>query len=130
MVSQLFKSIKTTMLNAGVNFSTDTFKVALLGAGYQYNAANTTWADVSAQEVSGQGYVAGGQALAGQAVANGVFTANSVVWQNSTLSANYAVIYDVTEGNKLVALIDLGDAKSSSNSDFTITWSPSGIVRL
>jgi len=111
-----------------------TIKCALLTSGYT-PAQNThdAWSDVSAYEVSGTGYTAGGAALSGKVLSinNNVisFDANDVTWSSSTITARYAVVYEVSSG-KLILYVDFGENKSSSDGDFTIQWNAAGIFSL
>lgn len=106
-----------------------TLRVALLNSSHVEDETDTVWADVSANEVSGTGYTAGGQALTGVAAAQSAgvnivyLDANDVVWSGATITARYAVIYDVSNGNQLVCSIDFGEDKTSTAGDFTIQWS-------
>lgn len=50
--------------SANINWASDTINVGLLGSGYTPNlATHIHWSDVSAQEITGTGYTAGGTAL-------------------------------------------------------------------
>lgn len=109
-------------------------KCALLSSSYTFDQENhDLWSEVSSNEVSGTGYTAGGAALTNKALseANRVttFDADDVVWSNSTITARYAVLYEVSTG-KLILCIDFGENMSSSGGDFTITWDASGIFTL
>lgn len=130
MASLIYPSAKTTLLNGGFDLSGDSLMVCLLGSGYSYSTSHAAYSDVSGSEVSGTGYTAGGQALTSQSVSNGVFTAANSSWTNSTITASYAVIYDTTASNALVALIDFGGSQSDTSGTFTIQWNSSGIIYL
>lgn len=95
--------------------------------------------DVAGYEITGTGYVAGGQALPNKVVVQddvlnqGKFDAGDVNWAASTLTARYAVIYKDT-GNAatspLICCFDLGTDRSSVNNNFTIQWHAEGILNL
>ncbi|MEW6555093.1 MAG: hypothetical protein AB1384_12500 [Actinomycetota bacterium] len=111
-----------------------TIKCALLGSGYTFDQeTHDDWSDISANEVSGTGYTAGGAALANKALSEASrvtkFDADDVVWSNSTITARYAVLYEVSTG-KLILCIDFGENMSSSGGSFTITWDAGGIFTL
>lgn len=124
-----------------IDVDTDTLKVALLGAGYAPNLDTHDYFNDVTNEVSGEGYTAGGAALASP-----TWTYNSVTkrwtldaadtaWEDATIAgARYAVIYDDTPATAatkpLIALIDFGELISSTAAPFTITWSASGIVSI
>jgi len=98
-------------------------------------SAASTVADVSANEVSGTGYTAGGAALAGLTIgassnAKAYWDADDVTWSTATITARHCVLYNVTNGNKLICSFDFTEDKSSSGGDFKIQWSTSGIISL
>lgn len=102
---------------------------------YVPDSSFSVFADVSATEISGTGYTAGGQALANPTVsAAGVFDADDVIWTNSTITALYAVIYRTGTVNSLtdplLMFSRLGDSQvSSTNTDFLIRWNTEGILK-
>ena len=110
--------------------------MALLSALASFNATHDVFSDVSANEVTGAGYTAGGQTIANKAVTTddsgslGVFDADDLTWPSSTITARYAAVYDETAGNRLICLIDFGESYASSNDNFTIRWNAAGIVNL
>lgn len=67
-----------------IDFDTDTIKVAILNSTFAYNAAHAFWSDISANQVSGTGYTAGGTAVTGVTVAlDGTtveFIHNDITW--------------------------------------------------
>lgn len=101
-----------------------------------------TYADVTSDEVTGGAYIKGGQELTGSVRVvgtapnkTGVWDAGDVVWENSSIvNASGAVIYfsggSADTSKPLVAFIDFGALKSSSNGDFKITWNTDGILNL
>jgi len=120
-----------------VNTGSDTFKCGMVtnSATPDFDL-HDEWADLSAQEVSGTGYTAGGAALTSVTLTGSsgtiTFDAADVSWTTSTISsARAAVVYDDTlAGDKLIALVDFGADYSSSAGTFTITWNASGIWTL
>ncbi len=88
-----------------IDFDTDTIKVALLTNVYAPDATSDEfWSDISANEVSGNGYTAGGEALTAKTVTvNGTgvvtFDAADVVWFEGAAgftNARYPVFYKDT----------------------------------
>ena len=69
------------------------------------------------------GYTAGGSTLTPVTVNSSGYTAYvgfpNVSW-TAALTARCALIYNVTQGNKSIFVLDFGSDKTSSN--FTITW--------
>lgn len=141
MASKLYGQFLLKALNKEVDWDTDTIKVALLSSTYTPDQdAHDYWDDVSAAEVTGTGYDAGGKTLTTPTGsydgATNVVTLNAddVTWENSTITARYAVIYNdsgATASDKvLIGYVDFGSDQSSSNGNFTITWDATGIVRI
>lgn len=113
-------------------------KVMLLSNLASFTATNTVVGDVSANEVSGNGWTAGGEAIASAAVT--VANTNEAKLDGADISvtatggtigpASYAVIYDddVTTKN-LLFWIDFGGAQEAGvSTDFKILWNAAGIA--
>lgn len=141
MASKMYGQFLAKALNKEVDWDSDTIKVALVSGSYTPNQdSHDYWDDVSANEVSGTGYTAGGLTLAGKTItydsANNVviLDANDAVWSSSTITARYAVIYDdagATSSQKvLIGYVDFGSDQSSTNGNFTVTWDATGIARI
>lgn len=132
--------VKKKLFDGDIDLVNDTIKVMLLTNAHTTNIDTQEFIDdVSANEVSGTGYTAGGATLAGKATTvdntddEGVFDANDVTWSNSTITARYAVVYKDTGTpgtSPIIAIIDFGSDQTSSNADFTIQWSSEGILNL
>jgi hypothetical protein len=138
-------SFKVEVLQAVHNFgptSPDTFKIAL----YTGNAAigPSTTAYTTDNEVTGSGYVAGGNTLtvsvtptAANNISNiptAFISFSNSTWTNATFIARGALIYNATEGNKSVAVLDFGSDKTVNNDTFQIIFptpdANSAIVRI
>lgn len=141
MASKMYGSFLVKALNKEVDWDSDTFKVALVSSSYTPSQdSHDYWDDVVANEVSGTGYTAGGQALTSKTItydsASNVITldAADVVWAGASVTARYAVIYDdsgATSSQKvLLGYLDFGSDQSSTNAAFTITWDATGIARF
>lgn len=126
-------SFKVELLQAVHNFGptgADTFKIAL----YTGNAAlgPSTTAYTTDNEVTGTGYTAGGIALTiSQTPTSGVniqkvptayISFAPAIWANATFIARGALIYNQTEGNKSVAVLDFGSDKVVNNQTFTVEF--------
>ena len=117
---------------------TATVKVALLSAAHTKDVeGNETWDDVSADEVTGTGYDAGGQEIANDSLirtgANTVYDGDDVLWSDSTIDAGHAVVYEDTgtdTTSSLLTHIDFEGEESSENGDFEITWDAAGIFEI
>jgi hypothetical protein len=138
-------SFKVELLQAVHNFgptSPNTFKVALYTAAANLGATTTVY--TTSNEVTGSGYTAGGNTLvistsptsgnntSGIPTAFASFTNSS--WANATFTARGALIYNSTQGNKSVAVLDFGSDKTVNNDTFQIIFptpdANSAIVRI
>jgi hypothetical protein len=114
-------SFKAELYQGIHDLTTDTIKIALYTAAADLNQATTVYSSVN--EVVATGYTAGGQVLTPITVNSSGFTAYvgfpNVSW-SAALTARCALIYNVTQGNKSVAVLDFGSDKTSTTT-FTIT---------
>ena len=113
-------SFKKQLYQGVHDLTTNTLYIALYTANANLNEATTVYSSVG--EVSGGGYPPGGVLLTGVTLESSGSTAYvnfaNVVF-NASVTARCALIYNVTEGNKSIAVLDFGSDKSSTN--FTIT---------
>ena len=140
MANEVPYAFPVELLSGTHNFASDTFKLALYTA-TPYTTASTVY--VATTESSGTEYSAGGNTLAGNAVSNVADIATvdftDSVWGSptpATFSAAYGAIYNSSESNKLIVILDFGGTKACSNGTFTVTFpdptsgSPSGADAL
>jgi hypothetical protein len=126
-------SFPVELLSGTHNFASggDTFKIALYTAN-PYTTASTVYASGSGDEVSSGGgsqYPTGGNTLASQAVSN-VSNVATVDFADSvfgsvtpaTFTAAFGAIYNDTDGDKLVVVLDFGGNKTCTSGTFTITF--------
>lgn len=139
MADVIFNSFKKKIMDGSIDLDTDTIKVALVTSSYTPDQDAHDFFDDVTNEVSGTGYSAGGMALSNKAVTadntdnEGVFDADDATWGSSTITARGAVIYKFTgtpSTSPLIAYIDFGADKSSSNGNFTLQWNAEGILNL
>jgi hypothetical protein len=128
----LYTTAKLYLPTGQIDMDTDTL-VMTLHTGYTPSAAHSTWADVKATEITGDGYSAGGQSIGSATVgtANGIgyMAFSSVTWANSTLSARHAVVTrkggaSLVDADRIVGYIDLtgGANMTSTNGNFTVSF--------
>ena len=114
-------SFKAQLYQGIHDLTTDVIKIALYTASADLNETTTIYS--STNEVVASGYTAGGSILTPITVNSLGFTAYvgfpNVSW-NAALTARCALIYNVTQGNKSVAVLDFGSDKTSTTT-FTIT---------
>jgi len=139
MASFLYNSGKVGLLNGTIDLLVDTIKVALVGAAYVANKDSHDFFNDITNEVSGNGYTAGGKVLSNAAISQdsandrAVFSAGDLVWPVASFTARAAVIYKST-GNAatspLLAYVDFGANRTVTGQDFTIEWHQDGILYL
>lgn len=119
----LTTSFKQQMLQGGQDLSADTLYMALYTS-FADIGPNTA-AYTTTNEINGTGYTPGGQQMSGvsiSAASNGTVYVNfdNVIWNPAAFTARGALIYNVTQGNASVAVLDFGADKTCSNT-FTVT---------
>ena len=128
-------SFKTELMTATHNFATNgnAFKLALYAEGSGGKSSTTatlgaaTTAFTTTGEVASSGtYVTGGLALTKVAPTSSGTTAFTDFADRSfttaTITAMGALIYNDTNGNKAVAVLDFGSNKTSTSGTFTIQF--------
>jgi hypothetical protein len=128
-------AFSTTVVRAGT--TADTFKVALFTSSATLSAATTAYSTTNEVATAG-GYTAGGNTLTVVAPTSTGTTAfldfNDSTWSAATITANGALIYNSTQGDKAVAVLAFGADKTSTAGDFTIQMptasSTDAIIRI
>ena len=123
-------SFAQELLKGNHDFVNDTINIALYeaGSGSPYAVSDTVYSSGVANQVgtSGTGYTTNGKPLQNAVVANqtnvATLTFDTISWTSATFGAAYGVIFNVTDSNKLVVVLDFGGTKSCSNGTFTITF--------
>jgi hypothetical protein len=117
----------------------DTFKLALYTSSATLDATTTVYSSSDEVSSSGTNYTAGGLTLTiSQAPTSTSTTAwldfDDLTFPSATISANGALIYNASQGNKAVAVLDFGGTKTSTAGNFTIQFptanSTSAILRI
>ena len=117
----------------------DTFKIALYSTLATLNSTTTEY--TTQDEVTGTGYTAGGNTLVISQAPTSTDTETvawlnfeNSSWANATFSADGALIYNSTQGNKAVAVLNFGSTKTTTNQTFTVTFpastSSAAIIRI
>jgi hypothetical protein len=110
----LCSSFKAQLYEAVHNLVTDTIKIAL----YTNNATldDSTTVYTTSNEITGTGYTAGGVVMTGITVS----TSGQIAYVNfanaswsGALTARGALIYNASQGNKAIAVLDFGADKTS-----------------
>lgn len=127
-----------------LDLDSHTFRIVLLTSAYTPNQnTHSTWADLSAAEVTGTGYTASGrlitQAVA-RSAANVNFDCDDQSWPSSTITGKYAVLVrdanadgTLASTDDILAFCDLetgGGSVSTTAAAFTITMNAGGLFNL
>ena len=129
-------SFKVEILDGIHNFGTgvirastaaDVFKIALYTSSATLSAATTAYTTSDEVSSSGTNYVAGGKTLTISQVPTSSGTTafidfDDLTFPSATITANGALIYNATQGNKAVAVLAFGGDKTSTAGNFTIQF--------
>ncbi len=123
------------MAKGNIDFDTDTFKIMLLTNAYTPDQDAHDFRNDLTNEITGTGYTAGGETMAGVTVAyDGTSNElrilwNDQVWSSATFTARFAVIYKSRGGassaDELVAYLDFGSDATVTASTFTLDFTTS-----
>ena len=117
-------SFKQELLNKEHDLDTDTFKIALYTSSATLSAATTAYS--ATNETSGTGYTAGGATLTGGAIATSGTTAyadfSDPSWTTASFTAAGALIYNTSNSNTAVLVLDFGGDFTVTSGTFTITF--------
>jgi len=120
-------SFKGELLQGVHNFTAstgDVFKIALYTSSATLGATTTVY--TTSDEVVGSGYTAGGNTLTNVTPTSSGTTAFTdfadTTWTTATITARGALIYNSTESDKAVAVLDFGSDKTSTAGNFTIVF--------
>tara|TARA_R100001510_G_C7626798_1_gene186503 strand:+ start:866 stop:1294 length:429 start_codon:yes stop_codon:yes gene_type:complete len=118
-------SFKKELLTATHNFTNSsghTFKLALFTNSASLGASTTAYS--TSNEASGTGYSSGGGTLTNVTPSNdgttGLTDFSDLTFSDSTITARGALIYNSSQSNKAVCVLDFGADKSSSSGSFSI----------
>lgn len=120
-------SFKQELMQSLHNFNNpggNTFKIALYTSSATLGASTTVYSTTN--EVTGTGYSAGGNTLTSVSPTTSGTTAFTdfadTTWTSATITARGALIYNSTNANRAVCVLDFGSDKTSTAGDFTIIF--------
>lgn len=118
----LTNSFKEQLLLGVHDFETDTFQIALYTSSAVLGPETTVY--VTTAEVTGAGYVGGGQELQNVTVnlSQGVayVSFDDPTWAGSTFTTRGALIYNLDKGNKSVGVLNFGVDQTMLGQSFII----------
>lgn len=127
----LTNSARTNLLNGTFDIDSDSYKVALFTSASNIGATSTTYAGVTSEVASANGYTTGGiavvLALAGTTSVAVTFTSNPV-WTASggSITGRFAVLYEVAGNVLAFVLLDSTPADVTATTGNTLTIDSDG----
>ena len=125
--SAICTSFKQEILVGTHNFTASsghTFKIALFTSSASLGAGTTAYS--TSNEASGTGYSAGGNTLSATTPTSGGTTAFTDFadssFTSSTITARGALIYNSSQSDKAVVVLDFGSDKSSTSGTFSVIF--------
>ena len=118
-------SFRSDIVQGGQNLSSNTLKMALYTAYATLNQDTTAY--TTDNEVVGTGYTAGGRTITGVTITTDSATNtvyinfNNVSWPGASFTARGALIYNSTQSNKSIAVLDFGSDKLFTAANNTVT---------
>jgi hypothetical protein len=134
-------SFKAELMQALHNFTSGTgnsFKIALFTSSATLGASTTSYPQSNEVSNVGTNYTTGGNTLTNVTPTTGGTTGytsfSNTTWSASTITARGAMIYNSTNSNRSVIVLDFGSDKTSTAGDFTINFplanSTDAIIRI
>lgn len=115
-------SFKKELYQGIHDLTTDQLYIALYTANANLNAGTTAYS--SANEITGTGYVAGGQLIQNVVISAENYTAyvsfDNPYWDPAAFTTRCALIYNATKANRSIAVLDFGSDKTCT-ATFLIT---------
>jgi hypothetical protein len=118
----LTTSFKREVLLGVHDFSVDVFKIALYTSSANLGPDTTVYSTTN--EISGTGYVVGGNVLSGITVQQGdgvgYVSFNDPTWPGTSFTTRGALIYNFTKSGKAVGVLNFGTDQTTVSQGFTI----------
>jgi len=130
ITTAMCNSFKQELLGGTHDLDTDVLKIALIKSSMAgtYGASTTNYSDVTgnSDEASGTGYSAGGQNLDSATISLDGSTAivdfADEVFSTVTVSVDGCIIYNSSQGNKAICVIDFGGTVSAVAGNLTVQF--------
>ena len=131
-------SFKQDLMSPGGNLEAQTLKCALYDNTATLNQNTATYITANEISDSGTNYTIGGATLTGVTITTdgttAIFDADNVSFANATISAQAALIYNFTNANSAIAVLDFGGVKTSTNGTFELQFpnadATNGLIRI
>ena len=107
------------------DLDSDTIKIALYTSSASLDATTDTYT-TSNEVANGNGYATGGVTLANASViengTSGCFDADNPEWTSASFTARGALIYNDTDGDRAIAVLDFGGDFTVSSGTFRVVF--------
>ena len=129
---------KQDLMSPGGNLAAQTLKCALYTNAATLNATTAAYAVGNEVSNSGTNYTTGGNTLTNVAISvdgtTAIFDADNVTFPNATISAQAALLYNNSNANAAIAVLDFGGVKTSTNGTFELQFptanATTGLIRI
>ena len=129
---------KQDLMSPGGNLAAQTLKCALYTNAATLNATTAAYATADEISASGTNYTTGGNTLTNVAISvdgtTAIFDADNVTFPNATISAQAALLYNNSNANAAIAVLDFGGVKTSTNGTFELQFptanASAGLIRI
>ena len=122
-------SFKAEILDEQHDLVADDIKIALYTSSASLGASTATYT-TSNEVANGNGYTTGGVALSNKAVSTSgttaYFDADDPTWTSASFTARGALIYNDTNGDKAIAVLNFGGDFTVSSGTFRIVFPAAG----
>ena len=124
----LCTSFKSEILDEQHDLVADTIKIALYTSSASLDASTTAF--TTSNEISGTGYSSGGVELTSRTVSTSsttaFFDADDPTWTSASFTARGALIYNSSNSNKAIAVLNFGGDFTVSSGTFRIVFPAAG----
>ena len=121
-------SFKAEVLDEQHDLVADTLKIALYTSSASLDASTTAF--TTSNEISGTGYSSGGVELTSRTVSTSgttaFFDADDPTWTSASFTARGALIYNSSNSNKAIAVLNFGGDFTVSSGAFRIVFPAAG----
>jgi len=129
---------KQDLMSPGGNLAAQTLKCALYTNAASLAANTSVYITGSEVSDSGTNYTIGGNTLTNVAITvdgtTAIFDADNVTFPNATISAQAALLYNNSNANAAIAVLDFGGIKTSTNGTFELQFptanASAGLIRI
>ena len=129
---------KQDLMSPGGNLAAQTLKCALYTNAATLDATTSVYITGNEVSDSGTNYTIGGNTLTNVAITvdgtTAIFDADNVTFPNATISAQAALLYNNSNANAAIAVLDFGGVKTSTNGTFELQFptanATTGLIRI